>query len=229
MVCTGHNYLKNQSGAHFKHMSAQTPASSHATKTSPAKTAEQSGATIRLTLKSPLNGRFMRADGSETTCRLWRISANNADLGQTGDEVTLQPDEHVIAYIENLGRIEGTVTGIQRADFTLQLQHSEHQKNKLITKINWLSQNISEEQPEQRRHARHTPARSEAVLTLSDGSQHACKILDLSLSGAAVETALRPPLRSIVTLGNSQAKVMRHFDEGIGIEFLVLQTELPRD
>lgn len=210
-------------------MTAQTPVSSHASETSPAKTAEQSGATIRLTLKTPLNGRFMRSDGSEYTCRLWRISANNADLGVTGVEAALRPDEHIIAYIENLGRIEGTIINIHRDDFSLQLQHSEHQKNKLLTKIKWLSQHADQKDAEQRRHTRHTPARSDAVLTLSDGSQHACKILDLSLSGAAVETGLRPPLRSIVTLGNSQAKVMRHFDDGIGIEFLVLQTDLPRN
>lgn len=210
-------------------MSAQTPASSHASDTSPAKAAEQARATVRLTLETPLNGRFMRADGSEYNCRLWRISASNADLGMTVGGVSLQQDDHIIAYIENLGRLEGTIINIQRDDFTLHLQHSDHQKNKLITKINWLTQHANLDAVNQRRHARHAPARSEAVLTLDDGSQHACKILDLSLSGAAVETTLRPPLRSILSLGNSQAKVMRHFDDGIGIEFLVLQTDLPQN
>lgn len=210
-------------------MSAHIPASSHASEISPAKTAEQSGATVRLTLESPLKGRFMRTDGSEYSCRLWRISANNADFTIADGEKTLQLNDHIIAYIENLGRLEGTIINIQRDDFSLQLQHSDHQRNKLITKINWLSHNADQQQAEQRRHIRYTPARSEAALTLSDGTEHTCKILDLSLSGAAVETGLRPPLRSIVTLGNSQAKVLRHFDEGIGIEFLVLQTELPRN
>ena len=210
-------------------MSAATPPSSHASGLMPAKTTEHSDAPVRLTLKSPLNGRFMRADGSEYACALWRISTNNADLSLTSDNIAINSDDHIIAYIDGVGRLEGAVISTQRDEFTLQLQHTPHQKNKLAAKIDWLSKNSSQQQPEQRRHTRHTPARTEAVLTLDDGSTHACKILDLSLSGAAVVTALRPPLRSIVTLGNTQAKVMRHFDDGIGIEFLVLQTDLPKD
>lgn len=209
-------------------MSAETPPSSHASFTSPAKTAEQPDSAVRLTLKSPLDGRFMRADGSEYACKLWRISTNNADLTLSDDEIIIRADDHIIAYVDNVGRLEGTVISVQRDDFTLQLIQTVHQKNKLAAKINWLSKNTSQ-QSEQRRHTRHTPARTEAILILDDGSEHACKILDLSLSGAAVATNLRPPLRSIVTLGNSQAKVMRHFEDGIGIEFLVLQTDLPKD
>lgn len=174
----------------------------------------------------------MCADGSEYPCELWRVSANNADINLVTDDsdgAVINLGDHIIAYIDDLGRIEGTIINSLRDGFALQLQHTSHQQSKLIKKISWLSKNINNQQSDQRRHARRAPARTEALLFLEDGTQHECKILDLSLSGAAVVTALRPPLLTIVTLGNTQAKVMRHFDDGIGIEFLVLQDDSLND
>ncbi len=47
----------------------------------------------------------------------------------------------------------------------------------------------------------------------------------MSLSGAALATTLRPPLGSPVRLGRLGARVIRHFDDGIGIEFLRLMSD----
>jgi hypothetical protein len=46
-----------------------------------------------------------------------------------------------------------------------------------------------------------------------------CRIIDLSLSGAAVEVASRPPLWTSVRLGDLPGRVVRHFQEGVAIEF----------
>lgn len=73
----------------------------------------------------------MRADGSEYACKLWRISTNNADLTLSDDEIIIRADDHIIAYVDNIGRLEGTVISVQRDDFTLQLIQTVHQKNKL--------------------------------------------------------------------------------------------------
>jgi PilZ domain len=60
-------------------------------------------------------------------------------------------------------------------------------------------------------------------MTMSDGRQYQCRIVDLSLSGAAVESDAKPALGSPVTLGNMRGEVVRHFDEGVAIEFAVVQ------
>lgn len=209
-------------------MSAKTPSSSHAAGQLPEISTKQADAAVRLLLPTALKGRFMRADNSEYACKLWRISTNNADISIVSVENTpnmISVGDHIIAYIDDLGRIEGTVISRQHEGFALQLQHTSRQQTKLTEKINWLSKNLNNQSAGLRRHRRLTPAYAEAVLILDDGSQHQCKILDLSLSGAAVAIVLRPPLRSIITLGNSQARVIRHFDDGIGIEFLILQSD----
>jgi hypothetical protein len=47
-----------------------------------------------------------------------------------------------------------------------------------------------------------------------------CRIIDLSLSGAAIAAEYHPPIKSLVSLGQVQARVVRHLDEGFALEFL---------
>ncbi|TMJ59547.1 MAG: PilZ domain-containing protein [Alphaproteobacteria bacterium] len=59
-----------------------------------------------------------------------------------------------------------------------------------------------------------------ALLTLEDGTKMTCRIIDMSLSGAAIAAENRPPLKSIVLLGKVQARVVRNLDEGFALEFV---------
>jgi hypothetical protein len=65
-----------------------------------------------------------------------------------------------------------------------------------------------------------------STVVLDDGRRYNCKIIDISLSGAAVELAVRPALGTPVTLGRMRARVIRHFPEGVGVEFISAQEML---
>jgi hypothetical protein len=63
-----------------------------------------------------------------------------------------------------------------------------------------------------------------STIQLADGrSAINCRIIDLSLSGAAVELDVKPALGTHVTLGTMRGQVVRHFEDGIAIEFAVMQ------
>ena len=51
----------------------------------------------------------------------------------------------------------------------------------------------------------------------------ACRIIDLSLSGAAIATDQRPELGALVTIGKTTGRVVRHLEEGFAVEFTRLQ------
>ncbi len=51
----------------------------------------------------------------------------------------------------------------------------------------------------------------------------ACRIMDLSLSGAALAAEIKPLVGEPVTLGRVQARVVRHLEEGFAIEFVHAQ------
>jgi hypothetical protein len=107
--------------------------------------------------------------------------------------------------------------------FALELNTTPRKKAKLAAQLTWLANKHELDLPEDRRHERIAPRNPAGVLSLEDGRQYRCRIIDLSLSGAAVEIGVRPAIGTQVTLGNMRGQVVRHFDDGIAIEFAVVQ------
>ena len=67
---------------------------------------------------------------------------------------------------------------------------------------------------------RRTVIEGLARLTVESGSSFGCKVLDLSLGGAAVEVEVRPPIGQKVVLGRTEGRVVRHTATGLAIEFI---------
>lgn len=165
-------------------------------------------------------GRFMLEDRSEYPCQVLDMSPGNVLLRA---ERVGQPGEKVIAYIDHIGRIEGVVTRTQEDGFAMTIVASDRKKDKLAAQLTWLANKHELDLPEDRRHERIAPRNPISVLQLADGRQYQCRIIDLSLSGAAIEIDVRPALGTQVTLGTMRGQVVRHFEDGVAIEFAVVQ------
>lgn len=165
-------------------------------------------------------GRFMLEDRSEHPCQVIDMSPGNALL--RADRVG-ELGEKVIAYIDHIGRIEGVVTRIQDDGFAITIVASDRKKDKLAAQLTWLANKHELDLPEDRRHERVTPRNPISVLQLTDGRQYQCRIVDLSLSGAAIEIEVKPALGTPVSLGTMRGRVVRHFEDGVAVEFAALQ------
>ncbi|MDN2579240.1 PilZ domain-containing protein [Aquibium sp. ELW1220] len=165
-------------------------------------------------------GRFMLEDRTEHPCQVIDMSPGNALL--RADRVG-ELGEKVIAYIDHIGRIEGVVTRISSDGFAMTIVASERKKDKLAAQLTWLANKHELDLPEDRRHDRVSPRNPISVLQLADGRQYQCRIVDLSLSGAAVEIDVRPALGTPVTLGTMRGRVVRHFEDGVAVEFAAVQ------
>ncbi|WP_187970939.1 PilZ domain-containing protein [Aquibium microcysteis] len=165
-------------------------------------------------------GRFMLEDRTEHPCQVIDMSPGNALL--RADRVG-ELGEKVIAYIDHIGRIEGVVTRISADGFAMTIVASERKKDKLAAQLTWLANKHELDLPEDRRHDRVSPRNPISVLQLADGRQYQCRIVDLSLSGAAVEIDVRPALGTPVTLGTMRGRVVRHFEDGVAVEFAAVQ------
>lgn len=62
-------------------------------------------------------------------------------------------------------------------------------------------------------------AQGGAELTLRDGTKQACRVIDLSLGGAAIETYPKPAIGIQVTIGRANGRVTRHTATGVAVEF----------
>lgn len=171
-------------------------------------------------VKVMLHGRLMLSDRTEHRCQVVDMSPGSAFFAT---DATARAGERVIAYVDHIGRLEGTVARVRDDGFALELNTTPRKKAKLAAQLTWLANKHELDLPEDRRHERILPRNPSGILSLEDGRQYRCRIIDLSVSGAAVEINVRPALGTQVTLGNMRGEVVRHFEDGIAIEFAVIQ------
>lgn len=164
-----------------------------------------------------LQGRLMLADLSEFECKAIDMSPGDIHFQCTAFP---QVGERIIAYVDHIGRLEGTVIKLVDHGFIVSLQATERKREKLAAQLTWLANKQELGLPEDRRHERIAPRSARSELGLDDGRTYPCRIIDLSMSGAAVEIEVRPAMGTSVRLGNMRGRIVRHFQEGVAIEFL---------
>ncbi len=174
-------------------------------------------------VKISVLGRYMLADRREFPCQVLAMSP--------GDALVVAPvagtvGERVIAYLDHLGRVEGTIMGLIEGGFETEIIASARKRDKMAAQLTWLANKDALDLPEDRRHERVVPDNRPSTVVLDDGRRYNCKIIDISLSGAAIELAVRPAMGTPVTLGRMRARVVRHFQDGVAVEFASAQEML---
>ena len=172
-------------------------------------------------VKVNLLGRFMLEDRLEYPCQTVDMSPGSLALitpivGRMG--------ERVVVYVDHIGRIEGEIARAFEGGFAIKINATLRKKDKLAAKLTWLANRHELNLPEDRRHDRITPTNPIVLMKLPDGREYNCRIIDLSLSGAALGLNDQPPIGSQVLVGKLRAEVVRHFDEGVAVEFATPQT-----
>ena len=168
-------------------------------------------------------GRYMLADRREFPCQVLEMSPGDAKVvapvpGTVG--------ERVIAYLDHIGRIEGSITSLIEGGFAMEVSASGRKRDKMAAQLTWLANKDLLNLPEDRRHDRVVPDNRHSTVVLDDGRRYNCKIIDISLSGAAIELAVRPAMGTPITLGRMRARVIRHFPDGVAVEFASAQEML---
>jgi hypothetical protein len=169
-----------------------------------------------------LPGRLMVSSHDEYDCTVLEMSPGDANFLCAARP---RPGERIIAYVDHLGRIEGSVSDVTGNGFVILLNATDRKREKLAAQLTWIANKHELGLPEDRRHSRLAPRNTQTDLLLDDGRRYPCRIIDLSLSGAAVDIEVRPALGTAVQLGNMKGRVVRHFQEGVAIEFSAVQSK----
>ncbi|QCI97786.1 PilZ domain-containing protein [Agrobacterium larrymoorei] len=183
----------------------------------PAETVESAGS-----VSVGLSGRLMLPSEDEFDCTATEMTAETAKF-----TCFARPSrgERIIAYLQHIGRLEGKVATLTPDGFTISIAATERKREKLAAQLAWIAKRQALGLPEDRRHDRLSPRNPKAELMLNDGNLVPCRIIDLSLSGAAIEIDIRPEMGSNVRLGNMAGRIVRHFMEGVAIEFDSVQSK----
>lgn len=173
-------------------------------------------------VKVNLLGRYMLSDRRDFPCQVVDMSPGGMSLI---GPVVGAPGERVIAYVDHLGRLEGKIARLIDNGFAMSISATARKRDKLAAQLTWLANRQILNLPEDRRHGRFTPKITLARLILPNGTNVACRIIDLSASGTAVAISpeQRPAVGSAVTIGKTLGRVVRHIEDGFAIEFTRLQ------
>jgi hypothetical protein len=163
-------------------------------------------------------GRFMLADRREYPCQTVDMSPGGVRLtcavqGEVG--------ERVVLYLEHIGRIEGTIARHCADGFAVQLNATPRKRDKLASQLTWLANREMLGLPEGRSHERLVPTQPVVILRIDGDHEVKARLIDISMSGVAITCPLTPPLGTPVTVGSTPGRLVRYFEGGFGVQFLL--------
>jgi hypothetical protein len=163
-----------------------------------------------------LLGRYMLEDKREFPCQTTDMSPGGVGIvapvrGQIG--------ERVVAYLDQIGRVEGKIARHTERGFAIQMSLPLAKREKIANQLTWLINRDVLGIPEDRRHERIVPHRRHAILKIEGDREHVVRLIDVSVSGAAISTPAKPALGTKVILGQMGGQVVRIFDGGVAVTF----------
>ena len=169
-----------------------------------------------------ISGRFMTSNKDEFACKLVDISVGGAAISTA---VSVEIGEQIIAYFDHLGGLEGQVIRPTDDGFAIQFNATLRKRQRLADQLSdFLNQDIVDLASLRRLgHNRIKLSKQKLAVKFSDGKQENCEALDVSISGAPIESQARPPIGSHITVGKLRAEVMRHHEQGFGVAFTDIQ------
>lgn len=169
-----------------------------------------------------MSNRRFGADGKVAVyaCRLCSISTRLAVvMGPAGGK----KDEVVTAHFDDFGILRGRIVRGFASGFVLELMLKETERKKLGAKISWHKKHASGQLPERRDHKRFLPRDPRTIITLGDGVQIPCFVVDISQSGVAVSAQIWPELGTPMAVGKLVGRVVRYLDVGFALQFIQVQ------
>lgn len=163
-----------------------------------------------------LLGRYMLEDKREFPCLTTDMSPGGlACVAPVRGAI----GERVVAYLDQIGRVEGKIVRHSERGFAVQFSLPYIKREKIANQLTWLVNRDTLGMPEDRRHERIVPYRRHAILKIEGDREHVVKLIDVSVSGAAISTTAKPAIGTKVILGQTPGHVVRIFEGGIAISF----------
>ena len=166
-----------------------------------------------------LFGRFMLPDTSEHPCQVQDISLEGANFITT---TVPRQGQQIVAYLEEVGRVEATSANPIDGGFRVAFSLTGARRDRFESRLRFLLDKEKGKTADDRRHARYEPANKSSQITMADGREYTCEVMDISLSGAAIKVEVMPSLGTYILLGKMRGRVVRYLENGVAIEFVKL-------
>lgn len=136
-------------------------------------------------------------------------------------DVEVAAGDRVVMHLDGGARLEGTVMRLLADGFGVELTMSAAKRSRLVDALEPMVESVEEivELPMNRRVAERVAGlRMETECHTENGILE-CRIVDMSLTGAAIESRTEIAIGSVITIGQTRGKVVRRYGNTYGIHF----------
>lgn len=162
--------------------------------------------------------RFMHENGEEHRALLYDMSPGGVSLTSSRRPAI---GEKLVLYIDDIGRCEGAVVRHHAYGFALRLIATQNRRDRIAERLTFHANRHRLRDDDLRAHERVEHDHQTRCVT-PDGVETPCRVIDLSLSGAAIAMEQRPSIGEEVVIGRIKGRVVRHIPQGIAIRFLAV-------
>jgi hypothetical protein len=166
---------------------------------------------------------FIPVDSHEARCTVTDLSPGGAAITC---ETVPEAGTAVILYVDNFGRFEGKVARRDSEGFGVAFVCTPSKRERIAEQLMLFLNKALVDDSILRRHERSSQ-KGFAKFTRADGQIVKCEVVDISVGGVSLKTSVKPPVGEFVLIAQIAGRVVRHHDDGIGIEYLGQTGEQP--
>ena len=170
-----------------------------------------------------LDGKFLH-EGDDHSLRTLDVSCGGARVEA---KVLAIEGSAIVCYFDDLGRVMGKVVRPVGEGFAVAFEATQHKRDKLADRLVWLVNHKKYSLSDERSAPRKATG-GPALVTRANGSQLQCRVIDISLTGAAFEVdGPLPILGEYVRVGSLRGEIVRAQANEFAIRFLHKQKADP--
>lgn len=166
-------------------------------------------------------GRAMLIGGWEFACEARKVTVRSAEIqADPAAGIQAQAGQAVVCYLDEIGLLPGKVLRPLETGFLMGFLLPEARWRRIASRLEWHSHRAARS-AELRSAPRIVPLHREVEVRLGEGIVLAGRILNISMSGAAItlDGVSMPFVGARVRIGARYAVVVRLLDDGIGVQF----------
>jgi hypothetical protein len=167
--------------------------------------------------------RFVVCDGSEHRGLLFDMSPGGVSVTA---EISPPLGSHAILYISDVGRVEGVVMRHLAYGFAVSLAATQNRRDKIAERLIFHANKHRLRDEDLRAHER-TELDQIVRCMMPDGQEMPCRVIDQSLTGAAIAIKPIPPIGAKLIIGRMKGRVVRQTSNGAAIRFVVAASSHP--
>jgi PilZ domain-containing protein len=174
-------------------------------------------------VRTKLNGKLLVAGSHRALdCTVLDLSVGGVSI--RCQEAVLKRS-NVVLYADHLGRLTGTTTQPNKEGTGIRLMLTPRRREKIERYV--ASQATDGKTAMSAVPINSTPRSASSIFVRPNGAVVDCEIQDISPAGATLRTSHQLPFGEVIQIGRLKARVVWHYEHGIGVEYLEYDPAAP--